>query len=152
MLKLNSRNNGGFTLIELMIVVAVVGILAAIALPSYSQYIARSNRAAAKAVLLQNAQFMERNFTESNDYSKDGSGTSITSSDLPFQSAPSDGTAVYAITVAATATTYTLTATPITGGRMEGDDCGIFTLNYLGQKGAAGTTSNSAVNAECWNK
>ncbi|WP_439844578.1 type IV pilin protein, partial [Aeromonas veronii] len=58
----------GFTLIELMIVVAVVAILAAIAYPSYNNYMAAAKRAEAKAVLLEAAQYLEREFTANGNY------------------------------------------------------------------------------------
>ena len=58
----------GFTIIELMIVVAIVAILAAVALPNYTQYVRRSNRADAQTTLLQAAQFLERRFTTSGSY------------------------------------------------------------------------------------
>ena len=58
----------GFTLLELMITVIVIAILASIALPSYQDYLRRGYRADAKAALMENAQFMERNFTEANRF------------------------------------------------------------------------------------
>ena len=64
----NLKRISGFTLIELMITVAIIGILASIALPSYEQYILKANRQAAQAVLMENAQFMERYFTTNNKY------------------------------------------------------------------------------------
>ena len=73
---INNRN--GFTLIELMVTVAIVGILAAIALPSYTSYINQANRSDAKSVLLENVQFLERNYTENNKYHQNSAGTGIT--------------------------------------------------------------------------
>ena len=139
------KHTHGFTLIELMIVVAVVGILTAIAVPSYLQFVKRSHRADAKTALLADAQFLERNFTESNDYSKDSSGAAIS---LPFTVSPTSGTVMYDIVVATTASTFTLTATPRAGSTMAGDACGNLTLDNLGQQGVTGTLSV----AECWNK
>ena len=129
-----------------MITVAIVGILAAIAIPSYQGYIARGHRAAAKAALLDDAQFLERNFTEANRYDQDSAGTAIA---LPVTVAPREGTASYNVTATALAqTTFTLTATAIAGGRMDGDGCGNFTLTNYGVKGVSGALGVDA----CWNR
>lgn len=64
----NQRNAGGFTLIELMITVVIVGILAAIALPSYSEYVERGRRKDAIATAMEAQQFAERYFTENRTY------------------------------------------------------------------------------------
>jgi type IV pilus assembly protein PilE len=140
----------GFTLIELMIVVAIVAILAAIAYPSYTQYIKRAHRADAKTALLSDAQFLERNFTESNLYDKtdsDNDGEYDDDITLPYTQSPSSGTAIYNIGITVDASTYTLTATPVIGGPMSGDSCGALTLTHLGVKGVGGSTVEA-----CWGK
>ena len=132
---------GGFTLIELMIVVAVIGILAAIAYPSYTAYVARGHRAEAKQGLLELAQFMERTYTENNTYNVAGIA-------LPFTTMPKNGTTVYAMGLpAVTANSYTLTATAT--GTMAADACGDFSIDQTGAQTVANGTETAA---NCWNR
>lgn len=123
----------GFTLIELMVAVAIIGILASIALPAYQQYVLRASRADAQAILMETAQFMERYFTTNNTY--EGAGV------LSDQS-PKTGTAKYNIdfSVDPTATAYEVEAVP-TGGQTA-DDCGTLTVDQTGATGAD--------EADCW--
>ena len=132
----------GFTLIEVMIVVAIVAILAAIALPSYNAYIRRGHRADARAGLLQAQQWLERAATATGVYP-----TSLPAS-LTWSG---DGTKRYDIALAAGATNaaFTLTATP--KGAQVGDKCGTYTLTHTGLRGANGVTSGAIV-TECWGK
>lgn len=134
----------GFTLIELMITVAIIGILAAIAYPSYTQYVQRANRAEARSLLLENAQFMERNFTTANRYDQTSAGAAINDASLPRTQSPETGTARYGMTVNPAAQTFTLSATPT--GSMTGDACGTYTLTNTGARGSGGTV------AECWGR
>lgn len=139
----------GFTLIELMVTVAVIGILASIAYPSYQEYVKRANRVDAKAVLLETAQVLERNFTEANRYDQTSGGTTINTAWLPFQQAPKEGAAKYTIKFASsmpTQTTYTLEAVPT--GIMTGDACATLTLSHLGVKTVSSSATKTA--AECW--
>ena len=136
----------GFTLIELMITVAVIAILSAVAYPSYTSYIQRGWRADARVVLLNNAQFMARFYSQNLAY-VNSDGTAPT---LPVVQAPTDGAAKYGIAVTAQAATstvpagFTLTATP---SGWSDAKCGNLTINQLGVKGA---TATGAVASDCW--
>ena len=143
---MRKTDQSGFTLAELMIVVVIVGILASVALPSYREHVKRAVRADAKAALMENAQFLEQNFTEANRYHQDSIGNPIT---LPVTQSPKGDSAKYTIAVVATATTFTLTAAPVAGGMMGGDSCGSFTLNQLGQKNVINATKSAS---ECWSR
>ncbi len=126
---MSMRHNRGMTLIELMIVVAIVGILSAVAYPSYQEYVRRANRADAQAGMLELAQWMERRFTTANRYAPaDGNFTAS----LPYTQSPRTGGARYNLTavVGGAGQTFTLTATPA-GGQV-GDRCGVMTINQQG--------------------
>ncbi len=129
--------NRGFTLIEVMIVVAVVGILAAVAYPSYVEYTKKTRRAEAAAVLMDAVQVVERNFSQTGVYS--GAG-------IPSQS-PVMGGAVYNVAFGAGVAGdggYVVTATAVAGGLMAGDTCAAMSINALGVQ-----APNSDV---CWRR
>jgi type IV pilus assembly protein PilE len=145
---MKTNKQSGFTLIELIITVAIVSILAGIALPSYFNYVKRAHRADAKTALLTNAQFLERKFTIDNAYR--AAGDDIGDVALPVTQSPEFGTASYTITLddaGTTATTFLLKATPT--GKMTNDECGTLTLNHLGQRSAI---NNTTTLERCWNK
>jgi type IV pilus assembly protein PilE len=121
----------GFTLIELMIVVAITAILAAIALPSYREQIAKSRRAELTGVLLEGSQYMKRYYSANDTFT-----TTLPSG---LQQAPreaSSTSALYSVTlsISANSTSYTLTGAPISGMGMANDRCSSFYLNSTGGK------------------
>jgi type IV pilus assembly protein PilE len=143
-----SRHKAGFTLIELMVVVAIIGILTAIAYPSYIAYVQRSHRAQLKTIMQENAQILQRFFTAANAYDVDANGNAPPVFDRSPK--PNEGNLAYQIVINnPTSTSYVMTATPVGGGPMAGDACGSFTLNQLGQKGLSG---NALTIADCWGR
>ena len=129
----------GFTLIELMIVVAIIGILAAIAVPAYKEYGRKARRADAKNALVALQLQQEKWRTNNTQYSQTlGPPPNF----LNWVRTSSGGYYSLAIT-AASATAYNMTATPI--GKQANDSCGTFAINQSGPNTATGYA-----NATCW--
>ena len=146
-----SCKSAGVTLIELMITVAIVGIIAAVGVPSYQDHVRQTNRAAAKVMLYENAQFMERFYSQNNQYDASlGVDARANTADdvaavLPNTQSPKTGTAQYNISLQAVAdNTFVLQAVPT--GTMAGDTCGTLTLSNTSARGAGGDV------ASCWNR
>lgn len=134
----------GFTLIELMVTVAIVALLATIALPSYQDYILKSRRAEGKSVLLNTQQLVERAYTDLNSYASAVAsvvGASGVRSEHGYYLVTSD---------ASTVSTYSLNSTPQEGQAY--DKCKTLTLTESGAKGVAPTTGIPPTFSatECW--
>jgi type IV pilus assembly protein PilE len=132
------KNKAGFTLVELMIVIAIIGILAAVGYPAYTSSVKKANRADAIDSLLSLSGRMEEYYMNNDSYvgatiNVDGTGT-------VGSSQTSDNLFTLSIT-AATAFSYSLTATPKTADA----ECSTLTYDSLGKKGATGTAA-----ADCW--
>jgi len=144
-LNVNPRTARGFTLIELMIVVAIVGILAAIAYPSYTQYVERARRKDATAVMLEAAQFVERYFTERRTYVGVAAALPTT-----LNKSPREGAAVYDVGITnVSSTTYTLNAVP----RVAPSKCGSLSVDQQSVRGITNPASPTAAEiGDCFNR
>ena len=142
------KQNQGFTLIELVIVVAIVGILSAIAMPMYRDYVVRSNRTEAKAGLAVVALAQERYYSVNNTYTSSvaalGSMTVVKSN-----GETEGGYYVVSIVLQSSGSAYTLNATPQSKAGQNTDKCNILTLSSTGLKGVSSATSGYTA-ANCW--
>ena len=134
----SNNSNHGFTLLELLIAVAIIGILAAIAIPMYSDYVTRSRRADGQAKLMQVAQELERCYTQFSKYDDVNCSVSASGTVISAQGFYVIGASV------PTPSTFTLTATP-QPAQADDTDCKTLTLTHLGEQSATGDDKDS-----CW--
>jgi type IV pilus assembly protein PilE len=129
----------GFTLIELMVVVAIVGILAAFAIPTYSEYVIKTRRASAAGCLMELSTFMERFHTTSMTYA---------GANLPQTTCQNNSSSFYTFAFAdgePTATTFAIEAKPA-GAQTADSKCATLGINQVGTKSISG----SATVSTCW--
>ncbi|SDS89617.1 type IV pilus assembly protein PilE [Halopseudomonas xinjiangensis] len=136
-MKMHDNQHRGFTLIEVMVVVAIVGILAAIAYPSYIEHVRQTRRAEVTALMLENAQLLERHYTRHGAYDA-GAVSGLVSQ------APVTGTPVYNLSLVADSQSYSISATAQSGGMMAGDLCANYSLDQVGRR--------SPSDAKCWRR
>ena len=137
------KAKSGFTLTELVIVIAVIAVLMALAIPSYQSFVMKSRRTEAKELLYTAAQRQQHYFTMNNVYTTNAGSLSV-----PTTS--SNGYYTLTITAGTTGsinTSYLLSAAPVSGTTQAGDTaCGTYRLNSLGTK----TVSGSQTTPPCW--
>lgn len=140
------RDLRGFTLVELLVALAALAVLAAIALPSFFEQLARARRTDVQAALLEDAAYMQHYYAAHNAYAD------VPAPRLPVPQSPRTGTASYTIAVsvpAAEPTSFVLTATR--AGAMQADACGDFTYDSLGRRDlVAATAAVGRDAARCW--
>ena len=142
-----ARRSKGFTLVEIIIVIAIAAILAAAGIPSYNEHIRKSKRSVAKGVLMDTVNRQEQFFANNKTYSNtwaglaapdpyyiDGSGDPVTSNGVYQLTIEVTGSAPYL--------SYTLKATPVAGSPQAADSCGVLSITSDGQRSASQTT--------CW--
>ena len=139
-MELPRKASHGFTLIELMITVAIVAILAAVAYPSYTSYVIRSNRSAAQGFMLEVSNLQQRYLLDKRSYAADLDALSLSApptvvSNYTVTTAPKTGTALPG---------FTVTAAPKTNKAARDAACGTLTIDEAGEKGASGGGTS------CW--
>ncbi|MFV2055066.1 MAG: type IV pilin protein [Thiohalomonadales bacterium] len=140
--KFYRRTHFGFTLVELLVVVSIVGIISVFAVPAYLQQIRKANRAEAKAALMNGSQLMERCFTEFTAYTH---ANCPTTADLD-----SMGNNFFTYTIAATTSTFTLTADANAAKNQDKDtDCVQFSISNTGLR-TAKNSLNTNTTGKCW--
>ena len=139
-----------------MVVISILALLASIALPSYTEHVARARRADARTQLLQVAQFMQRFYAANDNYETDRAGHGVrTQVPANLLKSPADSEAVYTLEIPAvtlTRSSFEIQMVPVPGGPMSADKCGRFALTSLGVRSVIvdGVSNTSALRDSCW--
>ena len=139
------QHQRGFNLMELMVAVTIIGIIVAVAIPSYNSHMINTRRTTSTSCAVEIAQFMERVYTTSMSYSVDNTGAATV---LPETTCRNELVDFYTFSLVTTPQTFTVTATPI-GTQAKDTTCGILTLNQAGTRTAAGSGA-AAKERACW--
>ncbi|ASL43445.1 Type II secretion system protein G [Burkholderia sp. AD24] len=140
---MTGRHTSAFTLLELMITLAIAATLAVFAVPSYRSHVERAHRIDAASALYRAAQFVEG-----------ATSDNPTALPLGLDQAPQFGVQIYSLRVLPADDAnggYSIEATPTESGPMRDDACGIFTLDATGQRGnRSGSSGSTPSSSECW--
>lgn len=155
--KIRHINCIGFSLIELMITIAIIGIISSIAIPSYTSHVAKANRAEARAQLMQTSQFLQRFYAANDSYSQDRAGNAVLDK-IPtnLKRSPENGTKLYDLAMPAgasnTSSQFLIQMVPATGASMSNDTCGTLTLTSTGVRGCVvgGVACTTTQRDTCW--
>jgi type IV pilus assembly protein PilE len=143
------RKESGVTMLELLIVVAIIAIISSYAYPSYMNHVAKTKRTAATSMLLQMADRQQQFFMDNKTYAADLTDLGFSAdpfviNDGGVASTDEDLQSVYSISMSNVATTtYTITADPLHGQKVRDANCGSLTLNQAGVRASGGD--------DCWN-
>ena len=149
-LKLNFNYAQGFTLVELVIAVAIVGLLAAVALPAYNTSIMKGRRVDAKNAILDLAAREEKYFSTNNTYTNDLSKLGLSTTAGTLQLAVMSGSTSYYTLSVPTQTTTTYTLNAVATGSQVSDACGNYVVDYLGTQSNYNAAGVISTTMRCW--
>lgn len=139
-----SGHHRGFSMIELLIAVAIVAILAGVAYPAYTEHTKKTRRTEIAALLVEEAQRLERFHSRSGQYS-DSPGPPAHEYEV------SVGNGFYGISAERSERSFVLVAMPVAGALMAGDRCGEFVLENTGKRDNVGMSGDASVQ-QCWGR